>query len=82
MNVAVSILVIAAILAIGWAPIEMARRVLRWAASSSPADARRHESVLPFGPLSPLEPIGQLGGISPDADIDSDGTDEHNLYGD
>lgn len=82
MIVVVSVLMVVAILAVGWTLVVMARRLLRWAAADSPqVDARQSESAIPFGSLPPLGPVGQLGGLSPEADIDSDGTNEHNLYG-
>jgi hypothetical protein len=82
MTTVVSVLVVAAIIAVGWALIEMASRIMRWAAKTPPlADVRQREPTMPFGSLPPLGPVDQLGGLSPDADVDSDGTNEQDLYG-
>jgi hypothetical protein len=83
MTVVVSAMVVVAMVAVGWSIVDVARRLIRWAAadSSPKADVRGSQSAVPFGSLPPLGPVGQLGGLSPDADIDSGGTSEHDLYG-
>lgn len=84
MVIVVSVLVVAALVAIPWAIVDVMRRINRipWQPSSqSPLAQQRVDQAPPFGSLPPLGPVGPLGGLSPDADINSAGTDEHDLYG-
>lgn len=84
MVIVVSVLVIVAIVAIIWAVFELIRKTVCWLSREVDAGQRLTPSsttVPPFGSLPPLGPVGPLGGLAPDADIGSDGTDEHQLYG-
>src|SRR3954447_13946040 len=81
MVIAVSVIVLLSFVAIAWAVADGTRRILRWAWSSAPMATPRRASAPAFGPLPPLGLVGPLGGLAPDADIDSAAMREHDLYG-
>lgn len=84
MVIVVSVLFMLALVSVSWAVVDVVRRINRrpWTPSSSrPPDALGHARPPQFGSLPTLGPVGLLGGLSPDADITSSGTDEHDLYG-
>jgi hypothetical protein len=85
MVIVVSVLLLAAIVTVIAAGIHVVLRVIRWAASSPPGPAsgpERTGSPPPYGALPTLaDPVGGLGGLSPDADLSSGATSSRDLYG-
>lgn len=71
MAIVVSVIVVAGLVGIGWALVVLLRRMFGGSASVDPASTSVDSgSVLPYGGLPELGPVGPLGGLSPDADID------------
>jgi hypothetical protein len=64
MAIAVSVLLVAGLVGIGWAVVVLVRRLFGGAAHVEPGPA------IPYGGLPELGPVGPLGGLSPNADID------------
>ena len=80
MAVVVSLLLIAAIVAIAWAVVDVVRRLSRGARGTAARTASREgDATPPFGALPHISPVGALGEVAPDTDINSSGTDERNV---
>jgi hypothetical protein len=78
MVIAASILLIAAIIAVPWCLFVLGRRMVRGALHirfDQPRD------LPPYGALPGLGPVGTLGELSPNADINTAPSNSHDLYG-
>jgi hypothetical protein len=87
MVIVVSVLVLAALVALIVAVVDVVRRVTRWALRpSAPTPGRtvveRTGEPPPYGGLpTPADPVGALGGLSPDADLGDPGASSREMHG-
>jgi hypothetical protein len=75
--VAVSILVLVALVVIASALVVLFRRLL-WPGSG---DSSAETPGTPYGGLTEPGPVGELGQLSPGADLSQTGTDSEDMYG-
>jgi hypothetical protein len=73
--VVVYILVVGGLVTLVWSLVVLARRIFGGITRTDSGPAR------PYGGLPDLDPVGELGQPSPDADISQTGSDSQGLYG-
>jgi hypothetical protein len=84
MVIVVSALLLATLIAVVAAIVDVVRRVTRWALDSSAPRTPADGSVRPpaYGSLpSPADPVGPLGGLAPDADLGEPVASSREMHG-
>jgi hypothetical protein len=78
--IVVSVVVVVGLIVVAWAVVVLFRRLL-WPGGEDGAAETLPPSPRPYGGLTEPGPVGELGQLSPDADLSQSGSDSHDLYG-
>lgn len=81
-----TVVVLAALLGIGWSGVVLIKRLWGLTVATSPSRTTPSRTIArpdlpPYGALPGLGPVGPLGELAPDADLDATGSDPSALYG-
>ena len=80
MAIVVSLIVVVGLIVVAWAVVVLFHRLL-WPSGEGGAPETLPPSPRPYGGLTEPGTVGELGQLSPDADLSQDGTYSDDMYG-